>query len=212
MNANRHHANPKFSQVLLFSIATSVGLMVVKWYQWDLIDLLTPFLFFPLQLLVYGVWLGAVVWSVAEIFTQTERRQIQAFVALTIATVTAIAIIYVPFTQITLAIDFARHLDRRQEVVVSVDSGALKPNVSHNSSLIRLPEKYRDLSKGGGEIVVEHQGDTTMILFFTYRGILDNYSGFVYRSDNTEPPENAFFGNLKQSEKMKDRWFWVAST
>ncbi|WP_179159556.1 hypothetical protein [Bacillus sp. EB106-08-02-XG196] len=38
----------------------------------------------------------------------------------------------------------------REEVVEMVESGTLKPNVPNSPSTIHLPEKYEQLSKGGG--------------------------------------------------------------
>ena len=55
----------------------------------------------------------------------------------------------------------------------------LKPNVSHNASLIHLPKEYKHLSKGGGEILVEKTGKDLNIVFYTNRGMLDNFSGIV---------------------------------
>jgi len=59
--------------------------------------------------------------------------------------------------------------------------------------------------------MVERSRDATYILFFTYRGVLDNFSGFMYRSDNTLPAEGDFGGNWAEKKRIDQNWFWVAS-
>jgi len=49
-----------------------------------------------------------------------------------------------------------------------------------------LPPNYRYLSDGG-EIVIIQRDRLTSVLFFTYRGILGEYSAIAYRSDDTIP-------------------------
>ncbi|WP_229754461.1 hypothetical protein [Priestia megaterium] len=87
---------------------------------------------------------------------------------------------FFPFNQVNLDLNFKIHQDKREEVATKIENGVIKPNVPDSPSLIQLPEEYTQLSKGGGDIVVETKGKAKSILFFTYRGMLDNYSGFVY--------------------------------
>lgn len=93
-----------------------------------------------------------------------------------------------------------------------VENGTLKPNVSHDSTLIHLTKKYQHLSKGGGEIVLEKKPRGYSVLFFTYRGILDNFSGFVYVSNDQKPLKNDFDGDFKEIERLERNWYWVGSS
>ena len=79
-----------------------------------------------------------------------------------------------------LDLDFKMHKTDREKVVSMVESGKLKENVPDSPSFIQLPKRYDHLSKGGGEVIAVQKGERLTILFFTYRGILDNFSGFVY--------------------------------
>jgi hypothetical protein len=106
-------------------------------------------------------------------------------------------------------LDFKLNKKAREEVVQMIRNSSLKPNVPHSSSLIQLPEKYHRLSKGGGEIVIEKNGN--LILFFTYRGILDNFSGFVYSPNDKKPSQRDFDGDFKQVEKLDKNWYFVGS-
>lgn len=57
--------------------------------------------------------------------------------------------------------------------------------------------------------MIESFTDHDIYLFFTYRGVLDNYSGFVY-----DPDKNAF-GELSKEYfevvKLSDSWYYCAS-
>jgi hypothetical protein len=95
---------------------------------------------------------------------------------LPIQIVTVLLWLFFPFTQVVLDIDFKINKSEREEVVRMVESGTLKPNLSNGQSLIHLPKENEQLSKGE-EIVIENHGDNYTILFFTSRGISDNFSG-----------------------------------
>ena len=111
-------------------------------------------------------------------------------------------------SNLILKIDFAFNLDKREEVVEMIQNKVLTSNVSHNSSIIELPSKYKNLSKGGGEVNVKEGS----IFFYTFRGILDNFSGFVYMPDDNEPYKHDFLCSHMQLKKMKDHWFWMGCT
>ena len=85
-----------------------------------------------------------------------------------------------------LDLDFKMHKTDREEVVSMVKGGKLKYNVPDSPSLIQLPKPYDHLSKGGGEVIAVKTGDSFTILFFTYRGMLDNFSGFVYTPNDKQ--------------------------
>ena len=122
-----------------------------------------------------------------------------------------VIVVTVPFTALMLDLDFRIRLNDRQAVVQKVVSGELKPNVDHNSSLILLPHGFRHLSKGGGEIIIQRQGNETYVFFFTFRGILDNFSGFMYRSDDTIPKNSDFGGDFFYTKRLTPNWYWTAS-
>jgi hypothetical protein len=67
------------------------------------------------------------------------------------------------------------------------------------------------LSKGGGDIVVETKGKAKSILFFTYRGMLDNFSGFVYNPNDNKPSKSDFNGDFEQIKKVHKNWYYVSS-
>jgi hypothetical protein len=133
-------------------------------------------------------------------------------VPLAIHLVAATILLLVPFTQIWLNANFHLHKLERQEVTDKVYRGELISNVSHNSSLISLGSEFSNISKGGNEIMVLEYEGLKYVFFFTFRGILDNYSGFLYVPDGGDP---RMFLDLDEDEssqivKYADNWYFTS--
>jgi hypothetical protein len=151
------------------------------------------------------------VWSLVHVCREKRFKKPKAFIPILVQILSVIIIQAVPFTPMMRDLDFRLHLNQREEVISRVVSGELKPNVEHNSSLIHLPHGYRHLSKGGGDIIVKRNGSETYVFFFTYRGILDNFSGFMYRSDGTMPRDGDFGGDFSEIKQLRGKWYWAAA-
>ena len=192
-------------KLLILSIVSSVLVILYEFFQWGIIDIVTEFMIFPIWLIVFGFFIVITVRAVIHLFKNKDWKPI------TVQVITILILFFFPFTEIVLDIDFKMNKSEREKVTEMVENGTLKSNVSYNSSLILLPERYQYLSKGGGEIEIEKTDKGYYILFFTYRGILDNFSGFVYSPNDQKPSKRTFDGDFKQIEKLKENWYWVGS-
>ena len=192
-------------KLLILSIVSSVFVILYEFFKWSIIDIVTEFMIFPIWLIVFGFFVVITLRAVIYLFKNKDWKPI------TVQVITILILFFFPFTEIVLDIDFKMNKSEREKVTEMVENGTLKSNVSYNSSLILLPERYQYLSKGGGEIEVEKTDKGYYILFFTYRGILDNFSGFVYSSNDQKPSKRTFDGDFKQIEKLKENWYWVGS-
>ncbi|WP_375346888.1 hypothetical protein ACEWPB_10320 [Priestia megaterium] len=195
----------KHSRLLLLSLISSLFVILVSLFQWDLVDIITEFLMLPIWLFVYAFFIIMTIWTLIHLF---KKRKWQPFV---IQLITISLWFFFPFNQVNLDLNFKIHQDKREEVATKIENGVIKPNVSDSPSLIQLPKKYTQLSKGGGDIVVETKGKAKSILFFTYRGMLDNFSGFVYNPNDNKPSKNDFNGDFKQIKKVHKNWYYVSS-
>lgn len=191
--------------LLILSIVSSVLVLFYKIFKWKIIDLVTPFLIISIWLIVFGFFILITVQTIIILFKNKEWKPV------TIQLTTILLLVFFPFTQIMLNIDFKINKSEREKIIQMVEKGTVKPNVSHNSALIHLQKKYQHLSKGGGEIVVEQKGKDYSVLFFTFRGILDNFSGFVYAPNDQKPLIDDFGGDFKEIKKIDENWYWVAS-
>jgi len=195
----------KHSRLLLLSLISSLFVILVSLFQWDLVDIITEFLMLPIWLFVYAFFIIMTIWTLIHLF---KKRKWQPFV---IQLITISLWFFFPFNQVNLDLNFKIHQDKREEVATKIENGVIKPNVSDRPSLIQLPEEYTQLSKGGGDIVVETKGKAKSILFFTYRGMLDNFSGFVYNPNDNKPSKSDFNGDFKQIKKVHKNWYYVSS-
>ncbi|MFJ8266463.1 hypothetical protein [Peribacillus asahii] len=195
--------NLKHNRLLFLALASSILVILIAFFQWYLIDIITEFLMLPIWLVIFGFFIFITVKTIINLFKNKDWKPF------TIQLLTILLWMFFPFTQVMLDLDFKMKKSEREEIVEMVEDGTLKPNVSYDSSLIQLPEKYDRLSKGGGEIVIEKNDNS--VLFFTYRGILDNFSGFVYSPNDKKPNQNDFDGDFKQIEKSEENWYFVGS-
>jgi hypothetical protein len=197
--------------VLIAALVVSFVLIAFKAFFWHLIHLVTPFLMPLLLLMVWGIFCIIAIWSIIHLLRQGRFRRFKPYIPLLVQLASLVIVITVPFTSIMLDLDFRLHLKKREEVVHKVISGELQPNVAHSSSLIRLPREYGYLSKGGGEIMVERSGETIYVFFFTYRGVLDNFAGFMYRSDDSSPRDGDFGGDFFVKKRLRKNWYYTSA-
>jgi hypothetical protein len=210
MISSQHHKRDSLP-VLVAALVVSLCLIFYKAWFWDIIDIVTPFLMLPLTVFVWGAFIGVAAWSLIHICRKKRFTRSKVYGPLVIQIVSAVIVVTVPFTSIMIDLNFRLHLKQREEVISKVVSGELRPNIEHNSALIHLPNGYRHLSKGGGDIIVEHHSNDMYVFFFTFRGILDNFSGFMYRSDDTAPLDGDFTGEFLEIKRLSKNWYWTAA-
>jgi hypothetical protein len=196
---------------LVAAIVAGALLVAVYAFQWSIIGRLTLFHFFPLA--------GAVWWTAAgtavvglTCLTRIRTLGLRAFAPTAVIGVSVLIVVFVPFTDLWLDVDYWRYKEARREVVSKIDAGELVPNVAHNSKLITLGDGYPLVSMGGNQVVVEEHDGRRYILFFTFRGILDNYSGFLYVAPGGAP---ARFADLSEEEftqilPLEENWYFVS--
>jgi hypothetical protein len=160
------------------------------------------------------VWLFYFIAAIVSLSCILKIKKI-GFASLAPAAVQAIAfliVFFVPFTNLWLKADFAFYKSEREEVVKKVYSGELKPNVLHNSSLISLGNNYPLISMGGNEIVVEEHEEIKYVFFYTFRGILDNYSGFIYVPDGGNPTSYSDLNKFESTQivRLEGNWFYAS--
>ena len=135
-------------------------------------------------------------------------ENVRAFIPFTISIITILIIQFVPLTIIADAWDFKANLKDREEVVSMIKTGELVSN----KRLISLSKEYAYLSRGGGEIIVEREGDTLKVFFFTFRGmLLSGSTGFIYVSDDSQIQSGDFRMFFLKVKRIKENWYWVVS-
>ncbi len=197
--------------VFWVSLVTSLIILIFTIFQWPMVELLTPFLLLPMQGVLWLTYLVVVIWSVAHFYWNIHRWRV-ASLPLLVCIVLFGIVTLVPITQLWIRYNFVANKAVREDIVRKVFDGTLRPNVAHNSSLIALPADDSQVSMGGNEIVVEKHDGITYVFFFTFRGILDNYAGFIHVPDGGNP---ALFDDLDEADRTElvpfdEHWFYVS--
>lgn len=63
---------------------------------------------------------------------------------------------------------------------------------------LKLPQR-------GGDVIVHYGKKNASVFFYTYRGLIDNFSGFIYAPNDVKPNEddfNSIFKDIKKIEKL----------
>lgn len=121
---------------------------------------------------------------------------------------------FAPLAEWKSECDFYLNLPARMQVVEMVKNNKLERPYDYNRELCTLPFWLKGLSKGGGDIVVTDGTTSTSkvnpsrlhIFFFTYRGVLDRYSGFEYSADDKPPVSSS---KAKQVLHLQTNWYWA---
>ena len=194
-----------------FAMWISIFAILIMAFQWSIIDWITPLLMPFLIFLVFVIFLIGLGFSLSCLF-KFKRIRWLAIVPLATQLLAFVIIEFVPFTKLWVNVDFHLYESQRQEVVERVYSGELVPNVEYNSSLIALGSEYSNVSMGGNEIQIQDINGLKYVFFFTFRGILDNYSGFLYVPDGGDPINFADLNeeDVTQIIKYADNWYYTS--
>ncbi len=198
----------KTKRVCTMFILFGLLLFLYRWFFWDIIDIITPFLIWIPSIAFIFATVIFLIYSVVYATKNAKYIKQRAFFPLIIIVASILLALFFPFTKIILNLDFKLNYDARNEVVAMIENGELKPD-SSNENLITLPKKYKGLSKGGGEVMIESFFDHDAYMFFTFGGILDNYSGFIY-----DPSYEALLelgSEYLEVEQLSESWYYCSS-
>lgn len=197
--------------VFVSAIVTSLLFLFVAAFATEITNVLSVFIA-PFPMLAIGLaFVISLISSIAFVVRKQRYRSLRAFVPLLIHVVAIAIALTVPFTEIKIDLDWRMNLNRRIEVVRMIEEGELKPESEETPNLISLPRGYRRTSKGGGKVLVERKGDATCVIFYFYRGILGHFSGFMYRSDDSQPEDGDFGGERIHFQKQQEHWYWITA-
>ncbi|WP_188815870.1 hypothetical protein [Hymenobacter cavernae] len=209
----------KYTQSTTFNLTLwwTVTFILIKLFECQLINSFSILLYGIMSLVGYwGLFilliLSAVYWSRK---TGKVEKPFGPFVFSLIAT--SFMLLF-PFTALTLQVDFRLKQDAREEVVRMIMNKQINYDLT-KTSRVDIPDKYENLSVGSPNVVVEKVDGEVCILFYTFRGLTDNSSGFVYvPNENTMTKfklrqySNSIFYDPIEITNITDHWYFVANT
>lgn len=182
----------------------SIILILIVLFQYKINEMQFLILFF--NLFTVGVILFFMfVLAVTSIIINLIKNKKVNFIPIFISLFTFIIVIFFPLTEIYITIDYYLYHSKREKVVEIIYS---EEQINKDFYIYKLSEKYKSLSCDG-EIVVEDDSKNKIILFYTYRGILDNFSGFIYVPDSYILYDEVCGSEIIKKIKFDDNWYWV---
>jgi hypothetical protein len=210
--ANESEKKQKWASIVspMFGICSAFGVLLIlfTFFEWDLVDFLTPFLLVPMLFLFWIIFVSLMIGSLIYLGFQIKKNYQKALLPFLVNILVFLILWLVPFTDIRLEIQFRMNRPGYEEVVAMVNNSTLVPG---EYGFVNLPQEYQHLSTGGGDIIVDQTDGVTSIFFYTFRGVLDNSSGFIYRSNDTQPGQFLLGQDCIQLEKIEPFWYFCAS-
>ncbi|PFN61848.1 MULTISPECIES: hypothetical protein [Bacillus cereus group] len=192
----------KLTKITMISGIIVIIYNLTKWY---LVQLVTPFFMPFVSIAIYGSFFIIFIIGIINFIKCKNWKP------LVIQLIIIIICIYVPFVKIYMKLDFIIYKEDRKQVIELIEQRKLIPNVEYNDKMIHLPKQFVSTSKNGGDILVQEKENSTLIFFYTYRGILDNFSGFIYSLNDIKPIKSDFNSDFKEIIKVEKNWYYVTS-
>ena len=192
---------------------SSGTLLLLQLLRWPLISLLTVFLEPMLEIVITLFFLGVLIGSLVHAINRHRKREQADWAPFVVCIATVILVILVPFTSLYLKANFLTLRNRRTTIAERVIAGRSGHVVQTGSGgdLVALDGPDGFLSADGGEVVVDHRGGKTFVLFFPFRGILERFSGYVYSPSDDPPAKDEFTGDGREIMRVAPNWYWYAS-
>lgn len=187
-----------------FSSAFLLGTSALQWVICDRYSVFAMVLLVPV---VAFMVLTSIIVSLYALVRRAREDRWRAAMPLSITVIAVVLANTVPWTAIYLDYLWWRNERSYAEVVILVQSGQLK--TAKDSSLVQLPKRFAGLSSDG-QIRVEGTGVKARVFFYTFRGILDHASGYLFVPDDVMPKSGAD-DEYREVVQKKPHWYFVAS-
>jgi hypothetical protein len=96
----------------------------------------------------------------------------------------------------------------REQVVALVLQGELGPPGDQVITPVPLPSDLRDLS-AAGRIYLTRLGGSVTVVFVTVAGVVDQYEGYAYSSEDTMTDDPLGGGRPSEITRIKPGWFRI---
>lgn len=199
----------RFPVPLAPAVTAAIALTAAKAFYWNLAECLSVFLCGPLLALVYTATTVVLLWSLAAAFR--TRGSWQRFLPALLCATALAATRFVPFDALWLKADFLLRRSDRESVITQLRSGTIHARFQSNSiELIALPSSPA-VSRSGNDILVLGPREDPFVFFYTFRGVIDNYAGFLRVPPGHLPDEFIAAGDRPfLTRKFDDGWFFLS--
>lgn len=195
----------KISLLLFTSIISSFILLLFHVFRWELLETFTLLLMPIIWLGVYGFFFINYLIAIFHIFRKKDR------LAFYLQSLVFLLVLIIPFERILIDFNFTINKSQLSEVVSMVQNQTIKPLTNSSKATVELPKKYAHLSTDDGSIKIEELDGEYSILFYTYKGIQDDFNGYIFSPNEKKPSIYSFGGDLKEIQRIDENWYYVIS-
>lgn len=203
--------NSKELFAMVVALLLGILILLLQFYRWEIIDIITPFLQWPFEMAIYCIFFVTLAILTFLGIRDLRALRIVRLVASLFMIITYLITIFVNFNGLWISHYFSKYKDHRWQVIKLIEDGVLKPNVSHDHTQIHLDPPFDKTSMGGGDILFNFASKNRQVFFFSFRGILDAYSGFYYSSEDMPPVQNSLGLEFKDFIKLEKNWYWIGT-
>ncbi|HBA37363.1 MAG TPA: hypothetical protein DCY94_01440 [Firmicutes bacterium] len=186
------------------TIVLLVAMIILKATWLEIVHIITPFLMpflaISIAIVTFIIFIIAIVKTIYNLVT---KKRDNLFIDLIIDFL-CLVVFFIPVDDYYEHIRFSlnkKNFERAIEILSESEPGI---NVA-------LPEEYKHLSRGGGEIIIEGEGEAKVYYFYTFRGILDNYSVYAYTPNQKGYETLRSNEDRLEIEKLTDKWYHCSS-
>jgi len=157
---------------------------------------------------VFILFLISFTWSLIYMFLSLkhDKHIIPSVLPLFINVLTALLVIFIPFNQIYYYFLFSKDLSDYEQVIEMIDIGEFYEMGQYWD----LPDEWAYLSYSE-EIVVKQHEKGFCVMFYIYRNVMLNSSGFAYCSNGLTPGQYDVGLGTGRSLGWEEGWYYVKS-
>lgn len=193
----------KSSKFLIISSFTAIVLILIRWFSNEIVD---AFFIFAVFMFIDLFILFTVLFIFVLIAVVKYKRK-NDVIALIILIAVCIIYLFFPFDKVKFNLEFQLKLNRRYEVVNYVKKHDVTVS---DTGTWPLSLKDRDLSSGGGDIIVDKNKKGNVIVgFFIFRGFIDGGSDILVYCDGNIDDIKKSISYIYSITKIKDTWYYV---
>ncbi len=185
--------------------------MALRALQWEIVEIVTPFLMLPYWLLCLALACAIVVICLLNIVRAIRAVQSagwtrSARIDMAIAAL-LIGFLFLPF-RVDSLYEKARFALLSPKFEAAISEAAL---AGAQAGHVSLPPSYAGLSRGGGDAIVCGEGSAKAVLFYSFRGVLDNFSVYAYAPNPEAYAALTAYTPWFQVIPIRENWYFCAS-
>jgi len=198
--------------LLSLPVLGAIAILIPKLMYFPIIRLFGVFYYYVIIIVsALGYLLFVVLAFVALLYCIVKKKKFTVK-PLAFSLSVGFIVCYSQIFEVCLKYDFYIYLDQRMQLADGVVNNKIHLSKDEIAmDIYILHDKYSGLSDG--DILLYDASDGVgKVLFFIERGVGDNFSGYMYRSDLSSPDEKDFGGDIVNLKMICPHWFYVVYT